>query len=191
MKVPQLALTEWLNRLGVKRPGWAPEMAEMIQPVQVVSDASSLTSPLLPPTALAGGEILAAALRFSAFEFQSRAPGGCFVRTLRLTANAATTIALVVRSTPLTFVTLVTPTRYALTPTLPATTSVLRIGDVAALSTLSSDPSFLQPTNAQHVFDDAFYLPPGQFLIGEQKTAAFYIAMSMVWQELADEVLPG
>lgn len=82
MKVPGLNLGEWLERLGVRRPGWAPEVSEHIQPVVVVRDDSRLVNRV----AVAEGHIqafrpLALLLpnRADGCQIDCRAPGGARV----------------------------------------------------------------------------------------------------------------
>lgn len=183
MKTPGLNFGEMLRRLGIRAPGWSPETAEQIQPVVVVSDVSILVPPLLPATALAGGEFASNAVRFPAFQFQSIAPGGAFVRTLRITPAGAASLRTVIRTTPLTFVTSVLPTRYNMGPT--PVQSVLTLGDVAALSTaVNTDAAFGITGFAQAVIDDVFFIPSGSFLIVEYNAVnqTFYVAMT--WQEI-------
>lgn len=70
--------TRWLERLGVK-DGRQPEVLRAVQPVQVVSDASLLVSPLLPPSGLAGTEIPAELAERACIEVYGGYRGGALV----------------------------------------------------------------------------------------------------------------
>jgi len=81
-------LSTWLDRLGLKRAD-QPPILDGVMPVQVLGDASALTSPLLPPLGWAGTVVPGFAAQRSGLAIRSRAPGGTFVRSLRCSANAA------------------------------------------------------------------------------------------------------
>jgi len=183
MKVPGLNLGDWLERLGVRRPGWAPEMLEAITPVHVVSDGSALVAPLLPATVLAGGNFAGAALTFTAFQLQSIASGGTFVRALRFTVPALTFYGFRIQAAPTVFPVFITPTRYNMGP-VPGR-SVLQIGQVAASTFSSTDPSGNVAGNVDVVLDDVFFVPPGQTLYLEFGTNS-QVALAVTWQEVGE-----
>lgn len=80
-------LSSWLDRLGLKT-GRQPDILPGVMPVQVLGDASALTSPLLPPLGWFGAFQLQELLEFSGLAIRSRAPGGSFVRTLRASSGS-------------------------------------------------------------------------------------------------------
>lgn len=76
-------LQEWLRRMGVQLGGEQPPLRFDIQPVQIVGDASSIVSPLLPPFAWYGNNLTPAAGDGALLTVQSRARGGTFVNFVR------------------------------------------------------------------------------------------------------------
>ncbi len=93
-----LNLTRWLRRLGYKT-GEQPETLFNLQPVQVVSDASSLTPILLSPTAGFGGRVDPSPGDRGACQIQSVSAGGTLITDIQVQAPCAWGIF----STPRTF----------------------------------------------------------------------------------------
>lgn len=54
MQAPLRRLHEWLRRIGVAHATVQPDYANLVQPVELVADASRLTNSLLGPTAILG-----------------------------------------------------------------------------------------------------------------------------------------
>lgn len=183
MKVPSLNLGEWLERLGVRRPGWAPEMLETIQPVHVVGDAGVLVPPLLPPTAYSGGSFTSNVARTWCCELASISGGGAFVRGFRLHNTAAAIARWRVQPAPgATFFAPQIGTNYDVGPT--PVQSVFRVGDTAAPITAVTDPILGIGANGSIMLDDWVFVPPGFVFYVEHVSAGpnSYNA-SIAWQE--------
>jgi len=114
-------LTEWLTRLGFNRTD-LPEIAYSVQPVQVVGDASALTSPLLPPLAWLGSNHIPVAGQLSSLAIRSLAPGGTFVRALRSTSPFTVTYVWQVNVAPVALTTTTVLTAFNMGPTPIAST---------------------------------------------------------------------
>lgn len=188
MKAPFLNLGEWIRRLGVQRTGWSPELDESVQPVQVVSDASSLVPPLLPPFALSGGSFTSNVARTWCAQFQCFAPGGALIRSLRIgNANAAVTrFEFGLRTTPIAFFApqVGVVNNMAPEPVL----GVWTVGDTAAPVLSPSDAQILVPANGTGVLDEMIFVPAGSCLIIEASGVAVVNAdSSITWQEFTTQ----
>jgi len=75
----------WIKRLGLFHE--QPRIAAEIVPVQILGDASALTTPLLPPMCWAGSVISAVVGENAGVAVRSGAPGGTFVRSVRFSVN--------------------------------------------------------------------------------------------------------
>lgn len=181
MKVPGLNLGEWLRRLGVKRPGWAPEMVETVFPVHVVSDASALVPPLLPPAAFAGGTFVVALINFGVLQFQARAPGGAFIRLITASLNGDVSVRWRLQAAFQALVGSANPTIYNFGPT--PVQSAVQIGEIAALvTTATTDPGRIGFDTLPWV--DEFFIPSGQTLYIECVNAGLDLAWSVLWTEV-------
>ncbi|GAH09289.1 unnamed protein product, partial [marine sediment metagenome] len=92
----------WLSRLGLKG-GKLPDIMPVVQPVQVVGDASLLVPTLLPPTACYGRLVGGVASNYAALQIRSLAPGGTLLRRVAITIQANLLTAWTVRSVAATF----------------------------------------------------------------------------------------
>lgn len=76
-----LNLTPWLKALGIKVQD-DPELVPSVQPVQVISDASGLVHPVLPPISWFGGYVTPVAGQYQGLQVHALAEGGCNIRYL-------------------------------------------------------------------------------------------------------------
>lgn len=83
LKAPLRNLSEWLRRIGVSDAiSRGLRYSAGIQPVEIVADASGLTSALLPAMASVGSSPLTLAAQFGQWKLQS---GGRWIRVRKLT----------------------------------------------------------------------------------------------------------
>lgn len=182
MKADLLNLHEWIRRLGVRRSGWAPEFLETVQPVQVVGDVSALVPPLLPPTALSGGNHAAAAGRTFACQFRCRANGGgAFLRLVRLTCSATNVWFWFIGAPVVMSTTVVCPSiNMGPDPVL----STFEVGDQAGVLWTATRSQNFCLANTPLVLDDAFFVPSGSVFYAENLTGAGQGLVSITWQEV-------
>jgi len=147
-------LEEWVRRL-FKRPD-APEFNYTIQPVQIVGDASALSSPLLPAFAVFGGLRTAVALRHGTLAIQSLAPGGTFLRFLVASGIGNDNFAWTITATPSVLDNLVAMTILNMGPT--DVRANLRLGGDA--TPLGSGLPVIKGNPFQ--MEDVIYIGPGR-----------------------------
>lgn len=195
MKAPFRNLSHWLNRLGVQPATIGLEHQQTVQPVEIVSDSSGLTSPLLPPTAISGCRVSTAA-EDVAFEFESVAPGGSLIREMiwSMESNATPAghghLAYMLRQPHLASPGLVRPplkNKYDCSPipTLGSFRAGPRIGADPWSDFVSvNDPSFTLGQNRVIVLTNIF-VPSGMHLLFQDVTiagtASFHVAFR--WEE--------
>lgn len=78
--------SEWLDALGLRRRD-QPDLIHGVQPVEIVGDHSAFTSQIHPPMAWVGGMRAGVAGTYSGFQFESRSPGGTYIRWLDLSLS--------------------------------------------------------------------------------------------------------
>lgn len=155
----------WLERLGFT-DGLQPDVIRAVQPVQVVSDASSLVSPLLPPLAVAGGRQTPGGGNIVALEVLSLAPGGTFVRDLNVAAASGSNNNRVAFVTP-TAIASINPTVKAKFEMGPSpTVSRIRIVEIVAVNipAINDIPSLFGLGNSGSRWVDGFYIPTASLL---------------------------
>lgn len=180
MRAPSLNLSEWLRRMGVRPASGALDVHNTIQPVQVVSDASALVSPLLPPSAFAGSIVSAGGV-FQGLQLQAVSAGGIFVRYLTIATSVASSWGVGLIATPLAGgVNLVPEVMEPGVLSMPQRTS-------PAAATLGADTAWWigLATNGLYSWVDAFYIPPGQTLLLEASAAITgIIRFGIAWSEV-------
>jgi len=151
-------LEEWVRRL-FKRPD-APPFNYTIQPVQIVGDASAVSSPILPAFAAFGGFRSAVVARHSALAIRTSAPGGTFVRFLMLSGGGNDFNQWTVSTTPAVIDNVVPMTVLNLGPT--DVSGTFRLGGNAV--TLGA--GLPQGKGNPFSMEDVIYIPGGsEFLI--------------------------
>lgn len=167
-------LSVWLDRLGLKRAE-QPDILQGVMPVQVVGDASALTSPLLPALAWTGATIGNVAGELPGVAIRSRAPGGTFVRTLRLSSTNSLAKWKYTVDRP----------EHVFTGTLEFDMALMQMGGpnqianpiirggrtLVAGPILGTVPQVLN-SSLMSIFSDEFYLAPGAELYIELDTVA-------------------
>ena len=166
-----------LRRFGIKGR-YDAAMRRKIVPTIQVADASQFSSPLVPPTAWAGAISFALAGQFAQAEITARAPGGAFVRVVKVSALGP--VSFDVGAAPRIVGGLGTPV---------ANRNMGPV-DVVATTELDSNPaqalpgsSFprLQPTDE---ILDGVYLRPGRALFLEPAAANLILVFSFLVQDV-------
>jgi len=185
VKADLYSVAEWLRRVGTRRLGWAPEFADHIQPVQVIGDASSLATPLVPALFYSGVEFTSNVARTVCCEFRAGGAGGAFIRALRIAHAGLIAVRSVIRDTPATMVGSSLGTVRAMNPEqYPTTASGFRGGDVAAALTGLQDPTQVAGSYNTHIFDDLWYVPPGKYLYLEANAVGVNTVYAFItWQD--------
>jgi len=170
-------LNHWVQRLGFNRTE-VPEIAYSVQPVTILGDASALSSPLLPPLGMAGGNFTSGVGLFAVFAYQTGAPGGAFIRHSVVGGSNAQTWIYQINPTA---------TDLATSTVLPITDmgpdpvqGQCRFGTLAAI--LGAD-NFTE--NAKFtVTTDFFYLRPGHELLVQSVDANEIIFGAIIVQDV-------
>ncbi len=168
LRLPFLRLGEWMRRVGAN-VSEQPQLHYRVQPVTVLSDASALSPPWLPPTALFGTSgLTAAAGKFLSVCLLSRAPGGCALRDVRF-IQAQTYNVTVLDALPA-FTGEATVDHFQLGPE--AVDSVVRVVALDADPSGAGSPRFSFTGTGSYQFGDVLYVPAGKVLVFSQSTAA-------------------
>lgn len=154
---------EWLSKIGNKAPH-LPEFTPLVQPVQIVGDASALVPPLLAPIALYGGNIAAGgAGALAGFQVQATAKGGAYLRRLSVhVVNVAQYFSITVEAAnPLAADPLVgVAAAHNMAPD--AMRSVVRDGTSTASLSVDSPQLYVFATGTVFLEDPAI-IPPGSW----------------------------
>jgi len=178
-------LQEWLRRMGVQLQGEQPPLRFDIQPVQIVGDASSLSSPLLAPLSWFGNTVLAAVGQFATVTLKSLAPGGSFIREERVTTAVNTdyhwSFGVVPAVTP-TLIGAFQLTAHSMTPE--DSTCVVTTGETAAVFGAGLFDNAVAQDNRTRADFDVLYLAPGreyvmQNLTSNQSTSFAYLVQDV------------
>jgi len=154
----------WLKRLGFGSVQL--DIAPEIVPVQILGDASALTTPLLPPFCWAGSTVAAVALQAPGLAIRSGAPGGTFVRSIRFSQSGVSPFGLrwEISNTPHVFGTpAAAPILQQMGPI--DANPIVRFGTTIP-SIPATSPATLEGGNLS-LFLDEFYLAPGRELFME------------------------
>jgi hypothetical protein len=184
VRIPGVNFGELLARLGIQRGGWSFELAEQVQPVGVVFDASALVPPLLPAMAFFGGQPAAGANAPGA-QLRSIAPGGTYVRTVAMTPSggAAGQIVYALLPAPLVFAASVLPAAHNMGPQ--PVQAVLEIGDIAPSLDVTQNPVVrYSGPNIRTVLVEEFFVPPGMTLYFEGRVGGIAIAWAFTVSEV-------
>ena len=152
-------LQEWLRALGIKRAD-QPDVAQIVQPVEIVGDHSGFTSQILPPMAWMGGTRGGVALVYSGCQLVSRAAGGTYIRILIITQKANAEFGFHIAAAPSVMangVAAMTVSDFGSTPT----TSRLQLGTFAALPSPAATTPKLTPQFGGVQISDLCLIPPG------------------------------
>lgn len=176
-------LERWARRLGFKRED-VPDIPYAVQPVQIVGDASALTSPLHPPMAWFGDLHVALVLHRNTLTVQSIAPGGLYVRTVRATdalggvSNFVWTI-----GPPPPSVGFIPLTAVDFGPDPVA--SIVRVGDDPTPGLGVVDiPQSNQGAGIMFVLTDEVFVPAGQFFTVQHSLEGSLVAWGCMIQEV-------
>lgn len=172
-------LSQWLQRMGVQLGGDQPPLNYSIQPVQILGDASALTSPLLAPLSWFGNSVLTAT--FAACTVRSVAPGGSFIRHEIVSSSTTTDYAwgfgLGITST------LGGP--FQLTPrdmTPVGSSAIVTTGDVVASIGVFDNPNVR--STKLHITEDIIYLAPGREYVIMSATAGRTLSFAFLIQDV-------
>ncbi len=154
-----LNFARWVERLRLRRSD-EPVLIHAVQPVQVVSDVSSLVSPVLPPQGLAGGSRGNVVGVFETFEFRSLAPGGSLV-TVEVSHGGTIAQSVEVLAAPLVMANLVAIAIANLTPLHPVL-STPRLGTIAVGRSATTAPIVRRGPNL--LIPIQAYVPYSHFL---------------------------
>lgn len=183
-----LGVSEWLQRLGIKG-GDVPDVVPLIQPVQVVSDASALTSPLIAPVAWAGGVVAAGGVgEYASLTVQALASGGVWIRYLSLSAGAAV-------ANPIWTIAATDP--FAADPLATTATNrnmgpkdvqaIVRIG--TSTVQLNADNPAMQASGLTfQTLPDLTFVPPGSWFAIQLQTANTEVTWAVCVQDAPDQV---
>lgn len=162
--------------------GAVPEVAGLIQPVQLVGDATLLTAPLLPPSASFGGTTGTFAGQFSAVHVIGSGPGGCAVRHANFQIAALATVAWRVQPLPAPAISAsIAPAR-----NFGPKNVQTRVEHGFGAATLGVDDCQFFVFTAGNIFmDDVWFVPPGFVLVFEVETANNALIFSLIIQDLA------
>lgn len=191
MKAPRRNLSEWLRRLGVLRPGWMPDYAEGVFPVEIVGDSSWLVPQSIPPSAWAGGEC-PAVTNVAQAELLVLSPGGAIVRAARFGAAAALTWKMRIFPGPQVAGTVAVVANFQMGPT-PVVSQVRIVTAGSVGFTTIGDPHFIHGANAMINLvgalpsGDLLYVPPG-FSLAVEATVGAAARCSFCWTELQEIV---
>jgi len=166
--------------MGVQLQGEQPPLRFDVQPVQIVGDASALSSPLLAPIAWFGSSLNVTPGNFGTFAIRSNARGGSFVVSLR--ATAAANVEWVWRVNE---VRTAIPGEFGLTAqnmTPEEVTAEVRIGQPAVALGTFNNPNI--QANRQFFSVDEFYLRPGNELLVQNQTANDDVALAVLIQDV-------
>jgi len=172
-------LSHWVTKLGFNRQD-QPEIGYSVQPVQVVGDASALTSPLLPPLAWSGGLVPAVAGRVGGIAITSRAPGGTFIRTLRASANLGDWVWTVDAGKHAFTAVQANPPLRQMGPE--NVTALVEIGTTLVPLNSNVHPNVLN-TSDLGFFSDEFYLPPSGQIYMENSTVNSVLRFAVLIQD--------
>lgn len=151
-------LFQWMAALGIKRRE-QPEIVGVVQPVEIVGDHSAFASPLLIPSAWAGGTRAAFIGAFPCLQITSRAPGGTAVRDLTVAAAADGDWGFWISNTPVAFANVVVPAVSDMAPD--PTTSEVRLGTLAAVPVGNHSIMHFAALLLNRAFVDSIYIRPG------------------------------
>jgi len=180
-------LGEWLRRAGLNNPQTPLPYNDYVQPVEVVGEGQNLTSPQLPPTAIAGFDLPAAAQNVACW-FQARSAGGAWIDQVIMGTVAQANFAFRVAPTtnPDAAISNSAPA-FNLVPDFPVK-SVLFYGLPAAVIMAQSQPMFrLGAAGGLEIMRDV-YVPPGYYLLMENDSGgtASTITWYMKWREYTE-----
>ena len=201
MKIPGLNLAEFVRKLGSQRAGWLPELADVIQPVALISDATAIVPPLHPPRALLGLKLAQSATEFPCFSFHSRAPGGTWIRWLAITSTNVSTLGLYIGgSTPF------EPPPFNPEIFNTFTARVMSMGGPPIVGSLIGGdtpgitfgvpyrvPTLALTAGGRITWPTSFFIKPGEFLFGEFDQLNATPRVEMIVEEVpvkAADVLP-
>ena len=182
-KLTSFAPFDFLSRLGVKDQGETIlDLAESIQPVIGVGDASVLFPPILPPTAWFGSVVPAVALERAVIQVTG-GRRGCYIRSMSF-ANQAAVIQLTWRN--------VAPPGLATAPLTPvaghnmsergAVTAVVEQGTDLVL--LTDGPTTVCRINDHSpIWNDVAYVAPGSLF----EIEAFQVNSTVQWSLLIQD----
>jgi len=174
-------LFKWLDAVGVERAD-QPDLIHGVQPVVVLGDHSAQTSPILPPTAWAGGSRGAIAGAYGCLEFTSRASGGSYLRQITGHCGVSNPWRMLINQSPGTLANVVTPAKQEMAPV--STVSQPRIGTLAAEPLGSPTCWFDNNTNlAPSVWTDAFFIAPGSTLQLWYGAANNAVSFAVLWED--------
>jgi hypothetical protein len=176
-------LHHWLSRLGVKGSEMPP-VVPVVQPVQLVGDASLLVPPLLPACAAFGRVVGAVAAEYSSCEIQSRSPGGTWIQLFEATCGTASSHGWRVQAAPLTFSASNTLTAHQFGNG--STLSQVRAGTCAAGQqvTTGDNPGLFTGSYDACRVNGLVYLPFGSYFVHSLQTADRPVSFSVVLQDL-------
>lgn len=148
-----------MERLGFNRDD-APNIAWGVQPTISLGDASSLTSPILPPLAWFGSTVFASAGENFTFAVRSVAPGGSFLRELRVSSNANGDFSWEFTTAPTVINAEQVLTAQNMTPD--PVTAVVRAGSqTGSVLGTTNLPQSRVNASVSVILNDLIYLPPG------------------------------
>lgn len=190
MKAPLRNLHEWLRRVGVAHATEQLEYLNTVQPVEIVADASALTSPLLPPTAFAGGEHTNAGANFMAAQIHARAPGGIFLRAALIGATGNFVWRFGLLPAPAALVAPLTAAIHVMTPPpVQPIRSVVTFSEIAADPLGVTGPTYVAPNRASLTLVDEIYVPSGSAFLMLNNAAGIGLnyGFHFTWQEIPVE----
>jgi hypothetical protein len=168
VQAPLRNLHEWLRRIGVPHATQQPDYANSVQPVEIVSDASALVSPLLPPSAVFGRTFTTAAV-VPAFKIQAGARP-CFVRSAIWGAAVITLWEWSVRARTAALANPMPMRNMTADPVLAVASAE---GIALGAKTLGvAFPSLIHGNNGSVQLEESIFLRPGQEFVIEGSAAA-------------------
>jgi len=150
-------LAHWITRLGFERSD-VPDIAYGVQPVLLTGDSSDLTTPLLPPMAIIGGQFTGAAGETAMFTWRTHAAGGCFLHSVIPGSDLNEAFQYSVSVAPVTF-----SASLNLPPVNMGPTPVQGIGQIGSTTSALNDnrPTVMMRPGAFIAGLDRLYIPPG------------------------------
>lgn len=183
-------LARLLARLGYKGSEQISELVPRLTPVvEVLPGAASLTPPVLPPVAVFGGNVTGggAGTSHAYWEIESRGEGGCYVRSMMVSASAAGVFRFALL--PVTLITAGSTPATGLQLGPVPVVSIVRKGTGTQNSTGSLPEISGTGTTSIEAAADLIYLPPGQILSVHINNAAATVRLFAVVQDVPHPVL--
>jgi len=184
-------LAEYLRRLGLQTAGEQPQLLDSVQPVLIAGDASALTTPFVPAMAWAGRQFVGTVAQRTGFAIRSNAPGGTFIRTLRLSSGTAGDWVWDILNPPVPHVFTAAGVVLPLKQMGPIDcTAVVRVGSTVSGTLSATSMPTVSSLSNMAVFVDEFYLPPQREVYGEIFPDFIAIDVAVLVQDVPVQI-PG